>query len=141
MRCEMIMKKNVAWISPRDTAMSAARRMRDENIGFLPVCDDDGIALGTLTDRDIAVRLVADDRPASVLAEVLMTREVVACRPDDDIEEAEKLMAAHCKSRVMCVDDRGRLVGVISLSDIAQYDRTPRVTETLRRITEREVHI
>lgn len=138
MRCEVIMKKNIECVSPQDTAMTAARRMRDENIGFLPVCDQSRAVLGTVTDRDIAIRLVADDQPGNTPVTDIMTREVIACRPEDDVEEAEKLMARHHKSRIMCVDDGGRLVGVLSLSDIAQYDRTGRATETLRNITERE---
>jgi CBS domain-containing protein len=138
MRCEVIMKKDVECVSPQDAAEIAARRMRDENIGFLPVCDQSRAVLGTLTDRDIAIRLVAENKPASTQVGDLMTREVIACRPQDDVEEAEKLMSRHQKSRIMCIDESNRLVGILSLSDIARYDRTGLASETLRGITERE---
>jgi len=138
MRCQEIMKTDVECVSPRDSVEDAAIRMRDENIGFLPVCDQSRKVLGTLTDRDIAIRLVAAKKPATTLVEDVMTHEVVACRPKDDIRDAERAMAQNHKSRILCVEDGGRLVGVISLSDIARHDRRGRAAETLREISERE---
>jgi CBS domain-containing protein len=134
------MKRDVTCVAPEEASKQAARKMREQNVGFLPVCDAQGRILGTITDRDIAVRLVADDRPASTPVEQIMTREVVAARPSDDIREAHKLMAQRRKSRIMCVDDAGRLVGVISLSDIAQNDDSGRTAETLQKVSEREAH-
>ena len=138
MKCEEIMKRDVECVSPRDTVEEAAVRMRDENIGFLPVCDESTKVLGTLTDRDIAIRLVAARKPASTSVEDVMTHEVVACRPEDDIRDAERVMAKNHKSRILCVDEGGRLVGVISLSDIAQHERGRRASDTLREVSERE---
>jgi len=138
MRCEEIMKQDVECVSPRDTVEDAASRMRDTNIGFLPVCDQSKKVLGTLTDRDIAIRLVAARKPGSTLVEDVMTNEVVACRPEDDVQTAEHTMAQHQKSRIMCVDEGGRLVGVISLSDIAQHERGDLASKTLREVSERE---
>jgi len=66
-----------------------------------------------------------------------MTEGCVACSPDDDIETAAQKMAENKKSRIMCLDDAGRLVGVISLSDIAQRSER-RASDTLRQITQRE---
>jgi CBS domain-containing protein len=140
MRCEEIMKRDVECVSPRDTVEDAASRMRQANVGFLPVCDQSNKVLGTLTDRDIAIRLVAARKPGSTHVEDVMTTEVVACRPEDDVREAENAMAQHQKSRIMCVDDGGRLVGVISLSDIAQHETGERASETLREVSEREAH-
>jgi CBS domain-containing protein len=140
MRCEEIMKRNVECVSPRDTAEDAAGRMRDENVGFLPVCDQSGNVLGTLTDRDLAVRVVAEGKASGTLVEDVMTREVVACRPEDDLRDAQATMAEHEKSRIMCIGQDGRLVGVISLSDIAQHETGARAAETLRDVTEREAH-
>ncbi|HZA49460.1 MAG TPA: CBS domain-containing protein, partial [Myxococcaceae bacterium] len=62
MRCEEIMKKDVECVSPQDTVQAAAKRMRDENIGFLPVCDQSKKVQGTVTDRDLAIRVLADGR-------------------------------------------------------------------------------
>jgi len=138
MLCEEIMKRDVECVTPNDTAQSAARRMLDENVGFLPVCEESKKVIGTVTDRDLAIRLVAGGLPGNSKIGEIMTREVVSCAPKDDIQKAEKLMAQNHKSRIMCVED-GRLVGVISLSDIAQKDRG-RAGETLAEVTTREAH-
>ena len=89
--------------------------------------------LGTITDRDIAIRLVAAKKPGTTTVEDVMTREVISCSPKDDIRRAQELMAENHKSRIMCLDTGGRLVGVISLSDIAQHEHGARAAETLRR--------
>jgi CBS domain-containing protein len=141
MKCEQIMKRAVECVSPDDTVQTAAERMRDENLGFLPVCDADGRVIGTVTDRDLAIRVLAEGGSASTAVNDVLTREVIACRPEDDLREAEELMSKRRKSRVMCLDTRGRLVGVISLSDIAQLDSGSRATQTLRHVTEREARL
>lgn len=139
MRCEEIMKRDVECISPDDTAQAAAQRMRDENVGLLPVCDEDEKVIGTVSDRDLAIRVIADGRTAMTTIDNVLTREVVACKPEDDVRVAEELMGKHHKSRVMCIDDDGRLVGIISLSDMAQNIPAARASRVLREITEREV--
>ena len=138
MKCKELMKTDVECVSPSDTAQSAAKRMRDANIGFLPVCDASKRVLGTLTDRDLAIRLIAENRPATTRIEEVLTREAIACRPEDDLRKAEELMARYQKSRMMCVDEEGRLVGVISLSDIAQRESGGRASQTLRDVSQRE---
>ncbi len=141
MNCDAIMKREVESVSPQDTVDYAARRMRDENIGFLPVCDGNRKVLGTLTDRDIAIRLVAGNKPPSTSVVEIMTMQVVSCRPQDDVREAERLMVRNHKSRIMCIDDSGQLAGVISLSDIARHEGSDRVSSTLRGVTEREARV
>jgi CBS domain-containing protein len=138
MRCEEIMKRDIECLSPNESAAEAGRQMREKNIGFLPVCQADKRVMGTVTDRDLAIRLVADDIPASTPVQDFMTREVISCRPEDDIRMAEELMAQNHKSRIMCTDADGRLVGILSLSDIAQHEQDGRSSQTLRRITQRE---
>jgi CBS domain-containing protein len=112
--------------------------MRDQNVGFLPVCEQRTKPVGTITDRDIAIRVVAEDKPNTTPVDQVMTSEVISARPDDDLQTAQELMAKHHKSRIMCVDDRGMLVGVISLSDIAQHEDQGRASRTLREVSERE---
>jgi CBS domain-containing protein len=140
MLCEELMKREVECVLPHETVQAAARKMVEANIGFLPVCDDSGKVLGALTDRDVTVRLVAAARPATTAVEDIMTHEVVSCAPAADIREAERLMGRNHKSRIICVDDEGRLLGVISLSDIAQHEDDRRTAETVREITAREAH-
>jgi len=138
MRCEEIMKRDVECVTPSDQVQVAARRMRDANVGFLPVCDPSRKVLGAITDRDIAVRIVADGRPPTTAIGDVMTREVVACRPEDDVRRAEELMGKQHKSRMIVADEQWRLLGVISLSDIAQVEDASRASQTMKQVTERE---
>ena len=139
MRCEEIMKKSPAFVSVKDDCRTAAVLMRDSNIGFLPVCDDDGRVVGTVTDRDLAIRLVASNMPASTSVGDVVTREVVSCKPGDDIREAERRMAREQKSRMLVIDEAGTLMGVFSLSDIAQFELdSTRTARTLKEVSERE---
>jgi len=138
MRCEEIMKRDVHCVQPTDPVQAAARRMRDADIGFLPVCDSSRKVLGAITDRDIALRIVADGRPPTTAIGDVMTREVVACAPGDDVRRAEELMGKQHKSRMIVADEEWRLVGVISLSDIAQVEDASRASQTMKQVTERE---
>jgi CBS domain-containing protein len=140
MLCQDIMKRDVECLSPDDHAVAAARKMRDHNVGFLPICDKTAKVLGTITDRDLAVRLVADNRSATTAVKDLMSPGVIACDAKDDIRKAEELMGKSQKSRIMCLEDAGRLVGVISLSDIAQHEKGSRAARTMKQVTEREAH-
>jgi CBS domain-containing protein len=139
MRCKDIMKTHVQSVSSDDTVQAAAQKMALANIGFLPVRDGTGKILGTLTDRDITIRAVAKGRPPTdcLVAEV-MTLDVVACGPDDNLETAERTMAQTQKSRLLVIDDAGRLAGVISLSDVAENEPLRRVARTLREVAARE---
>jgi CBS domain-containing protein len=133
-----IMKRSVECLSEDQTVQEAARRMRDANVGFLPICDQEMHVLGTVTDRDIAVRVVAEGRAPSTTVGDVMSREIIACRPEDDVRKVEQLMGENRKSRMLCLDESGRLVGVISLSDIAQYEDAGPAARTMREVTGRE---
>jgi|KBSMisStandDraft_5_1062788.scaffolds.fasta_scaffold446626_3 CBS domain-containing protein len=139
MLCEQIMKRDIECVSPTDTVADAARRMRDEVVGFLPVCDESREVLGTITDRDIVIRAIAESLPSTTPVEDVMSGEIVSCSPRDDVGVALELMAENRKSRIMCLDEDGQLAGVISLSDIAQLEEAGEATETLRQISQREV--
>ncbi len=141
MRCKDVMKRDVECVSPQDTVQTAAKRMRDQNVGFLPICDSTNRVLGTVTDRDLTIRVLASARAVTTPLDEVLTREVIACRPEDDLHKAEQLMAAHHKSRIMCVDENDVLVGVISLSDIAQRESGTRASRTLREVSEREARM
>ncbi len=133
------MKRDVRWVTVDDDLLAAARVMRDHDIGFLPVCDGHGVAVGILTDRDIVIRACAEDALASATTVgSVMTRGVTACRPGDSLAFAEAAMREHRVTRVVVVDDRGAPVGVLSLSDVAQYERPVKVGETLRTVAQRK---
>jgi len=138
-RCGAIMKTNVRTASPDDTLRQAAEKMALANVGFLPVRDATGRVVGTITDRDIVVRGVAAGSP-NELGRVgdVMSRQVLACRPDDPPTVAEDLMAQNQVARLVVLDDEGRLAGVISLSDLVAYEPARRVARTLRALSARE---
>ena len=140
MLCKQLMKEELEYCRESDSVRDVARRMREVDVGFMPVIDRGGVPVGVITDRDIALRVCAEDRQASATrAGEVMTREVVACGPEDPLERAEEIMGAARKSRIMVVDQRGVLVGVISLSDLADADERHAV-ETLRHVAQRELH-
>jgi CBS domain-containing protein len=109
-----------------------ARLMRDESIGFVPVCNDRGEPIGAITDRDLAIRVLADDLPASERVDRFMTRDVVACRTGDGVKAIERLMRDHRKSRVMVCDERGKLRGVVSLADVAEAEGEEAIGATVQ---------
>jgi len=119
MKCSDIMKKSVQCAGVGETVAAVAARMRDQNIGFLPVCGESGRAIGTVTDRDLTTRVLAECCGPGVCVETVMTKGVITCRPEDDLRIAEELMSQYKISRIVCSDRSGRPVGVISLSDIA----------------------
>lgn len=139
MRCDEVMKTGVHTVQPEDHAEQAARMMEQMNVGFLPVVDRDGKVVGTVTDRDIAIRVVGRGHPAVTTIHEVMTREVVSCKPADDVHLAERLMARNHKSRIIVLDDDGKLAGVISLSDVAERESDPaRAARTMREVSDRE---
>ena len=138
-RCSDVMKTNLQIVREDDSLRVAAETMAAANVGFLPVCDDWGKAIGTITDRDIVVRAVAQtfDPDLRRVSEI-MSRNVVTCRPDDDLMMAEQFMSQYQVSRLAVTDDDDILVGVISLSDIAEHEPARRAARTLRAVAARE---
>lgn len=139
MRCDEVMTRQTIVVTRDDTAEQAARIMRERGFGFLPVCEADGRAVGTITDRDLVVRGLAREAAPGTRVGDLMTCEVVSCGPEDDLREAEAIMAHRQKSRIMVCDDDARVLGVISLSDVAQLEAESYAGFMLRRVTRREV--
>jgi CBS domain-containing protein len=137
-RCGDLMDPNVARCAPEQIVPEIAEMMRAHNLGFIPICNEQGAVVGTVTDRDLVLRVVAAGLPAETTkASDVLTRQVVHCSPDDPLSVAEELMVARKKSRVVCIDANGRPVGVISFSDIARVERFRRVSRILRDVTSR----
>lgn len=114
-----VMKPNVVYLDPDDNVARAARLLSRHNIGSLPVCSKDGKLRGFVTDRDIAIRCVAfDNPPEETRLREIMTRGVVTISPHDDTSKALKVMADE-QIRRLPVVDKERLVGMLSLSDLA----------------------
>jgi CBS domain-containing protein len=138
MLCREIMKDDVKWVTTQSTVTEVAVLMRDEEIGFVPICDASRNVVGILTDRDIAIRVVAAGEHAEQPAAQFMTVDIVACRSDDDVGVAQDLMSDLQVSRVICLNDEGQVEGVISLSDIAHVGDSDDVSATLSDVSARE---
>ena len=129
-----IMTKSVATVQRDETLQAAARRMRDMDVGSLPVLDGQAI-VGMVTDRDIAVRGVADGMVAqeSVVGDV-MTEDVRCCRADDPVEAVMAEMGDARVRRLPVLDADNAIVGVVALADLATR-QSAHTDETLREIS------
>jgi CBS domain-containing protein len=137
MKIKDIMTQNVECVWPDDTLQEAALKMKEMEIGPLPVCDRDRI-VGMLTDRDITIRGVARGcDPLTTMVRDVMTREVIHCYEDEEAEAAERLMQARQVRRVLVVNRDEQLVGILSLGDLAAETGNPqRVGEVLQDVSE-----
>ena len=115
-----VMTSNPQSVEPSTSVAEAARLMRDEDIGSLPVVEG-GKLTGILTDRDIASRAVAEGRdPQSTNVGEVASSDLVTVDPQQDLDEALRLMARHQVRRLPVVEEDGRLVGVLAQADVAQ---------------------
>jgi CBS domain-containing protein len=117
-----------------DSIRDAAKIMKAENVGFLPICDRDEKPVGALTDRDIAIRAVAEGRSLDDDVATVMTRDVVGCRTGDDLKDVERQMREHQTSRVIVCDQDGKLCGVVSLQDVAESASEHEAGQTLQEV-------
>jgi len=138
MRCGDVMKQDIVWCWGTEPVSQVALRMRDHGVGFVPVVDGSGRVVGTITDRDLAIRVLANESSPRMPVESVMSTRVLTCKPWDPLAHAEERMMRYKKSRIVCVDEWDRPVGVISLSDVADVERGMRSGEVLRSITQRE---
>lgn len=121
MRVSELMNGNVVSITPDETAALAARLLTRHNVGSLPVCSMDGRLKGILTDRDIVLRCVASESdPQTTKVREIMTRGVKTVSPDDDVRAASHIMAHDQIRRLPVVDGGGKVVGMLSLGDMAR---------------------
>ena len=133
-----VMTRNAECIKPSDSVMHAARRMRDMEVGSLPVCDQNSRLAGMITDRDITIRCTADGHdPKEVAVADIMTPEIIYCFEDDDIHEAAAVMEEHQIRRLPVLNREKRLVGIVTLGDMAvRGDDYAMNAEALREISE-----
>src|SRR5690606_23755117 len=113
-----VMQSRLDVVSPSETLADAARKMRDDDIGSLPVVEDANL-IGIITDRDTVVRCVADGAdPRSTTVREAASGDVVHCRADQSLEDASKIMASAKIRRLPVIDDDRRLVGIVALADL-----------------------
>jgi CBS domain-containing protein/sporulation protein YlmC with PRC-barrel domain len=132
-----IMTRKVEVVHPEGTLWEAAQKMASLDVGMLPVCSGDQL-VGTLTDRDITVRATAEGRdPKTTKVHEVMTPEVVYVFEDDDVSQAAQIMTAQQIRRLVVLDKAKKLVGIISLGDLAVHTGdTHQAGETLEGVSE-----
>jgi len=139
-KCSDVMTDNPVYALPDDTVDKVAQLMKKEDIGPVPVVDDERNKrlVGIVTDRDLALKVVAEGRdPQTTKVEEVMTRKLITCRPDDDVESAMKAMAQYQLRRIPVVDNDDRLVGIISQADVAtRVDEPEKTAEVVKEISE-----
>ena len=129
------MTSNPCSIDAVKSVAYAAKMMRDEDVGIAPIVKGDRL-VGVLTDRDIAVRVVAEGRdPEQVKVTEVASRDIVTLDPQQDLDEALRLMARHQVRRLPVVEEDGRLVGVVAQADVAKVADERQTGEVVEQIS------
>ena len=135
MNIREVMTPNPRSVSPTDSVQNAARIMRDEDAGSVPIVDN-GRAVGIVTDRDIVVRIVAEGGQLNRPVRDIASNSLVAASPEMSTREAAALMSEHQIRRLPVVENE-RLVGIVSIGDLAVKEgRDGRIGDTLQHISE-----
>lgn len=114
---EEIMTRDMITVDRHSNVFEAAVAMRDKNVGFIPVIDE-GRVIGTVTDRDLVIRGYAQKHPGSTPIHEVMSTSIVAVGPQTPLDEAAQLMADKQIRRLLVID-KGHLVGIVALGDLA----------------------
>ena len=136
MQVQEMMSQPVDVIDPDTTSREAARRMRDENIGALPVRQN-GELIGMVTDRDIVARAVAENSlPSNTAVSTVMSQGLYYCFEDDSLEEAARILAEHPVRRLPVLNHAQQLVGIIAIADIARSGDKEAEEEAIEGVSE-----
>ena len=130
-----VMTPDFKWMAPDSPVAQIAQEMRDRDCGFMPLAENDKI-IGMVTDRDITVRAVAEGKnPQEVTGRDIMTAKTYYCYDDQDVEEVCNNMGEIQVRRLPVVNRDKRLVGIVSMGDLAQSASRPNVGQTEQQIT------
>ncbi len=133
-KCNEVMTKNPVCCLPNDTVSKVAQLMKSKDFGSVPIVENEQTKklVGIVTDRDLALKLVAEGRdPKSTKAEEVMTRKVVTCRAEDDLQKALDAMSEHQLRRIPVVDNNNGIVGIIAQADVATRANQPEKTAAM----------
>jgi CBS domain-containing protein len=129
--CESMMTKNPICCLPTDTVVKAAQLMKRENIGSIPVIENEQTRklVGIVTDRDLALKVVAQGKDAkSTQVESVMTDTLVTCHADDEIPKALDAMSEHQLRRIPIINNENKILGIIAQADVATRVNKPEKT-------------
>jgi CBS domain-containing protein len=131
-----VMTSNPCTIDAEKSVAYAAKMMRDEDVGLAPIVEGDKL-IGMLTDRDIAIRVVAEGRdPGQVKVRDVASRQLVTIDPQQDLDEALRIMAKHQVRRLPVVEEDGQLVGVVAQADVAREGDDMKTGKLVEEISE-----
>src|SRR5438876_12345965 len=131
-----VMTSNPCTIDAEKSVAYAAKMMREEDVGLAPIVEGDKL-IGMLTDRDIAIRVVAEERdPGQVKVRDVASKQVVTIDPQQDLDEALRIMAMHQVRRLAVVEEDGRLVGVVAQADVARKGDDKKTGKLVEEISE-----
>ena len=128
------MTSNPTTIESSTSAQEAARTMGSENVGSLPIVDGDRL-VGVITDRDLAIRVLAEGKDGGTTVGEIASTDVVTIDPQQSLEEAARLMAEHQLRRLPVVEEDGKLVGILAQADLAQLGHDALTGETVQQIS------
>ena len=135
-RIREIMTSNPSTIEPDKTVVDAARIMKQEDAGVVPVTEN-GRLTGMVTDRDIAIRVVAEGKdPQSTTVQEVASKNLVTLDPEQELDEALRLMAQHQVRRLPVVEEDGRLVGIVAQADVARKGDDTQTGQVVQEISE-----
>jgi CBS domain-containing protein len=130
-----IMHQGASWIAPDTPLADIAGRMDQEDVGALPVGEDDRL-IGMVTDRDIAVRAFANSLdPAQLKARDVMSKPIIYCTANEELEDAVRIMEREQVRRLPVIDENHRMVGMLSLGDVAAQAPASLAGETLKAVS------
>ena len=130
------MTSNPRSIEPSTTVTEAARLMKAEDVGSLPIVDGDQL-VGMVTDRDTVIRVVAEGKdPQSTTVGEIASRDLVTVDPEQDLDEAMRLMARHQVRRLPVAEEDGRLVGILAQADVAREGKDAKTGQVVQEISE-----
>ncbi|MDF2750721.1 MAG: hypothetical protein K0T00_1897 [Gaiellaceae bacterium] len=130
-----VMTPDPTTVEPGTSAQEAARKMKSEDVGSLPIVDG-GRLVGMITDRDLALRLVAEGRSADTPVGEVGSRELVTIDPQQDLGEAARLMSEHQLRRLPVCEEDGKLVGILAQADVAQAGHDTLTGEVVQKISQ-----
>ena len=130
-----VMTSNPRTVGSDATVVEAARLMRDEDIGIVPIVEGEKL-VGTITDRDIAIKIVAEQKDfESTTVRDIASTNLVTVDPQQELDEALRLMAKHQVRRLPVVEEDGKLVGIVAQADVAQHATDERTGELVEEIS------
>jgi len=122
MKVREIMTSNVECLGPESSLKAIAQEMKSLDVGFIPICENDRL-VGTVTDRDIVIRHVADGRDVNTTqVREIMSREIIYAFEEDDVKTVAERMREKDVRRILILDENKRLVGIVSIGDISKVE-------------------